>query len=87
MTDESGIDAKVLAVPIDKLCSLYVDIDTPRDLPRLTLDQISHFFSHYKDLEPGKWVRVDGWVGPEEAKHEIRDGVERYQQAPEKPNF
>jgi inorganic pyrophosphatase len=78
MTDEGGGDTKLLAVPIDKLTPLYRDIETPRDLPELMLAQITHFFAHYKDLEPGKWVRVEGWVGPEEAKAEIAIGVKRY---------
>ena len=87
MTDEAGVDAKLLAVPVDKLCSLYRQIETPRDLPELTLSQISHFFEHYKDLEAGKWVKVEGWVGAEEAKAEIMAGVKRYQDAAEKPMF
>ena len=78
MEDEAGGDSKVLAVPIDKLSSVYRAMETPRDLPEITTRQIEHFFAHYKDLEPGKWVRVVGWVGPEEAKTEIVDGVKRY---------
>jgi inorganic pyrophosphatase len=87
MTDEAGEDAKLLAVPIDKLCNLYRSIQTPRDLPEVSLLQIAHFFEHYKDLEPGKWVRLTGWVGPEEAKAEIMDGVVRYNSAAKKPMF
>ena len=87
MQDEAGEDAKLLAVPIDKLISIYRAVDTPRDLPEGILAQISHFFEHYKDLEPGKWVKVQGWVGPAEAKAEILDGVARYQQAAHKPAF
>jgi inorganic pyrophosphatase len=87
MTDEAGIDAKVLAVPIDKLTNLYREIESPRDLPESILNQISHFFEHYKDLEAGKWVKVEGWVGAEEAKAEILDGVKRYDAAAEKPMF
>jgi inorganic pyrophosphatase len=87
MQDEAGDDAKVLAVPVDKLTSLYRDIESPRDLPEMMLNQISHFFEHYKDLEAGKWVKVQGWVGAEEAKAEIMAGVQRYQAAPEKPHF
>jgi inorganic pyrophosphatase len=87
MQDEAGDDAKVLAVPVDKLTSLYRDIESPRDLPEMVLSQISHFFEHYKDLEAGKWVKVQGWVGAEEAKAEILAGVQRYQAAPEKPHF
>jgi inorganic pyrophosphatase len=87
MTDEAGGDAKVLAVPVDKLCNIYRPIQTPRDLPELTLSQIAHFFEHYKDLEPGKWVKIEGWVGPEEAKAEIMSGVANYNKADKKPMF
>lgn len=87
MTDEAGGDAKVLAVPVDKLCNIYRPIQTPRDLPELTLSQIAHFFEHYKDLEPGKWVKIEGWVGPEEAKAEIMSGVASYNKADKKPMF
>ena len=65
MADEAGEDAKLLAVPVDKLTNLYRDIESPRDLPESMLNQISHFFEHYKDLEAGKWVKVQGWVGAE----------------------
>jgi inorganic pyrophosphatase len=87
MEDEAGGDAKLLAVPVDKLSSLYRAIKSPRDLPELATAQISHFFQHYKDLEPGKWVKVEGWVGAEEAKQEILAGVERYKTAKKKPKF
>ncbi|MDE2132265.1 MAG: inorganic diphosphatase [Betaproteobacteria bacterium] len=87
MTDEAGGDAKVLAVPVDKLCNIYRPIQSPRDLPELTLNQIAHFFEHYKDLEPGKWVRIDGWVGQEEAKAEIQTGIDNYAGAEKKPMY
>jgi len=87
MTDEAGGDTKLLAVPIDKLTPLYRAIETPRDLPPETLAQITHFFAHYKDLEPGKWVKVEGWLGPEEAKKEINDSVRRYKVQRKKPAF
>lgn len=87
MEDESGMDAKILAVPIDKLTVIYEDINTFRDMPRELLDRIAHFFEHYKDLEPGKWVKIKGWAGPEEAKKEISESVERYNQAKDKPAF
>ena len=61
MEDEAGGDAKLLAVPVDKLTRMYRSVVSHRDLPQIILDQISHFFAHYKDLEPGKWVKVDGW--------------------------
>ena len=87
MEDEAGVDAKLLAVPIDKLCNIYRGIESPRDLPEQTTAQITHFFEHYKDLEAGKWVKVQGWVGADEAKQEILDGVSRYVNAAEKPMF
>jgi inorganic pyrophosphatase len=71
MTDEGGEDAKLLAVPVDKLTPLYKDVKTHEDMPELLRKQISHFFEHYKDLEPGKWVKVNGWEGIEAAKNEI----------------
>ncbi len=78
MTDEAGKDSKIIAVPIDKLSSLYTHMNSVRDLPKSLLDSIAHFFDHYKDLEPGKWVKIDGWVDTEEAKQEIHDSIERY---------
>ncbi len=62
MTDESGKDAKVLAVPIDKLSTLYREVFETSDVQPLLLKQIEHFFEHYKDLEAGKWVKIDGWA-------------------------
>src|SRR5512143_3585764 len=85
MDDEAGGDEKILAVPVDKLSGLYHAIQSPRDLPELTTKQIAHFFEHYKDLEPGKWVRISTWVGAEEAKKAIADGVARYEAATPKP--
>jgi inorganic pyrophosphatase len=87
MTDEAGEDAKLLAVPVDKLTPIYRSITSPRDLPQITLDQISHFFEHYKDLEPGKFVKVMGWVEADEAKKEIMNGVAAFNAAKEKPAF
>jgi inorganic pyrophosphatase len=87
MTDEAGGDAKLLAVPVDKLCNLYRTIQSPRDLPEISLNQIAHFFEHYKDLEPGKWVKIEGWVGQEEAKAEIVAGIENYNHAEKKPMY
>jgi inorganic pyrophosphatase len=81
MSDEAGQDAKIIAVPIDKLSSLYSHMNSVRDLPRSLLDSIAHFFDHYKDLEPGKWVKIEGWVDTEEAKQEILDSIERYNAA------
>ena len=87
MTDESGDDAKVLAVPVTKLCTIYSDVKTSDDMSKLLLDQIAHFFEHYKDLDEGKWVRVEGWGTLEDAKQEILNSVKMYNDAPEKPNF
>ena len=78
MTDESGKDAKILAVPVTKLTPLYQHIQNPADLGPELLAQIQHFFEHYKDLEKGKWVKVDGWEGLEAAHREIIDSVERF---------
>jgi len=87
MTDEAGVDAKLLAVPVDKLCGLYKGVHKPEDLQPLLLQQIAHFFEHYKDLEQGKWVKVEGWVGIDDARAEILAGVERYRNAADKPAF
>ena len=77
MDDEAGGDSKILAVPIDKLSSLYRDVKSPRDLPSITTQQIAHFFEHYKDLEPGKWVKVLGWGDAAAAKALILQAIER----------
>lgn len=80
MTDEAGVDAKLLAVPISKLSKMYENVYTYEDLPRPLLMSLEHFFQHYKDLEEGKWVKVEGWEGVDAAHHEILSGVERYQE-------
>jgi inorganic pyrophosphatase len=87
MTDESGTDAKILAVPADKLSTIYRGVTEIDQVPELTLQQIEHFFQHYKDLEPNKWVKIDGWENAEAAKKEIVDSVARYEQTPDKPAF
>lgn len=87
MVDEGGEDAKIVAVPVDKITPLYANIESVRDLPPITLDQIAHFFEHYKDLEKGKWVKIEGWGGPDEARAEIMDSVKRFKSAPDQPNF
>ena len=79
MTDESGIDAKLLAVPVSKLCRLYDDVQSYQDFPKSFLLSIEHFFKHYKDLEEGKWVKVDSWEGREAAEQEIMQSIARYQ--------
>ncbi len=87
MTDESGDDAKVLAVPIDKLCRTFRNVQGIGDVSPSLLEQIAHFFEHYKDLDEGKWVRVQGWAGVDEARAEILASVKMYKDAPVKPNF
>lgn len=84
MTDESGEDAKVIAVPHDEM---YDDVKDVNDLPTRLLDQLAHFFEHYKDLEKNKWVRIDGWLGIDAAKKEIVDSVTRFKDAPVRPQF
>ena len=78
MEDEAGGDSKLLAVPIDKVLPIYTHWQKPEDINQMRLKAIQHFFEHYKDLEPGKWVKVKGWEGPESAKREITDGIARY---------
>ena len=78
MEDEAGMDAKVLAVPITKLTPVYKDVNGPEDLPKFLLDQIEHFFEHYKDLEANKWVKVTGWAGADAAKKEVMDSIAAY---------
>ncbi len=81
MTDEAGEDGKVLAVPTNKILSLYSRWTKPEDLNPMRLKAIEHFFEHYKDLEQGKWVKVQGWEGPESAHKEILDGIAAYKKA------
>jgi len=81
MEDEKGIDAKVLAVPVPSIKPIYEDVNGPDDMPKFLLDQIHHFFEHYKDLEPGKWVKVRGWADAATAKQEIMDSIARYRPA------
>lgn len=77
MTDESGGDEKIIAVPSPKLTQRYIDIKNYSDLPRITLEQIQHFFEHYKDLEPGKWVKIAGWGDAAAAQRRIQEAMER----------
>lgn len=78
MEDEAGIDAKLIARPVDKLYPPYSNINSTADLNQQELDRIQHFFEHYKDLEKGKWVKVKGWAGVDAAQKEITDSVARY---------
>ena len=87
MTDESGEDAKIIAVPSSSVSGLYRHVADVRDVNAETLDKIAHFFEHYKDLEKGKWVKIEGWGGVEEAKQEILESVKRFEETDDKPNF
>lgn len=78
MTDEAGGDAKLIAVPHDKLSQLYVDVKEYTDLPALLLEQIKHFFENYKTLEKGKWVKVEGWADKAAAEQEIIKAVANF---------
>jgi inorganic pyrophosphatase len=81
MEDEAGGDEKLLAVPSPKLTKRYEKVEHVTDLPEITLQQIEHFFAHYKDLEPGKWVKIVRWGDAEEARKLILDGIERAKKA------
>lgn len=87
MTDEAGDDSKVLAIPIPRVSKFHREVESPSDLQPALLDQIRHFFEHYKDLEPKKWVKVQGWADADAAKKEITESLARYQQSDEKLNF
>lgn len=77
MEDNSGQDEKIVAVPSPALTKRYDNVHDVRDLPEITLQQIEHFFEHYKDLEPGKWVRVGDWLDAEKAKEFVRAAIDR----------
>lgn len=78
MSDEAGGDSKLLAVPVDKILPIYKHWQKYDDIAPERLASIQHFFEHYKDLEEGKWVRVQGWVGPQEASNEVVEGAQRW---------
>ena len=77
MSDEAGGDEKILAVPTSKLTRRYENVINHTDLPEITLHQIEHFFQHYKDLEPDKWVKIEGWGDAAEAKKLIQQAIDR----------
>ncbi|MCS7104593.1 MAG: inorganic diphosphatase [Thermofilaceae archaeon] len=76
--DEKGADAKVVAVPASKIDPRFMGVDDVAQLPEALRRKIEHFFEHYKELEPGKWVKVEGWFNREEARRRIRQAIERY---------
>jgi inorganic pyrophosphatase len=82
MDDEAGDDAKIVAVPISKVARIYDRIQTAADLPEGLVHTIEHFFAHYKDLEPGKWVKVRGWGDSKDAREYIAEALERFKQYP-----
>lgn len=79
MEDNSGQDEKVIAVPSSHLTKRYDKVHNFNDLPDITLQQIQHFFEHYKDLEPGKWVRIGDWLDADNARRLIREAIAREQ--------
>lgn len=79
MTDEAGDDRKILAVPVNKLTNLYDHVQKLADLPPPLLHKITHFFAHYKDLEEGKWVKLEDWTDADAAKKEILESIRRYE--------
>ena len=87
MTDEAGADTKIVAVPIDKVFAGYAHIKDVNDVPQHWRDRIGHFFEHYKDLEKGKWVKLEGWQDAASARNEINECVARYHECPDKPAF
>ncbi|OGT53431.1 MAG: inorganic pyrophosphatase [Gammaproteobacteria bacterium RIFCSPHIGHO2_12_FULL_42_13] len=78
MTDESGEDYKILALPIEKLCIQFAHIKTLEDVPQSFKNELSHFFENYKKLEPGKWVKIGAWLGIDAATKEIQESIERF---------
>lgn len=79
MTDESGEDNKILAVPVEKVCAEYANIHSLNDLSPIILERISHFFSSYKALEPNKWVKIGDWKDAEAAQQEVTSSISNYQ--------
>lgn len=77
MEDNAGQDEKILAVPSRSVTKRYDRIDDYSDLPEITLQQIEHFFEHYKDLEPGKWVRIGDWQDADTARRYISEAIDR----------
>lgn len=78
MEDEAGPDEKIITVPLDRLNPFYAGVRTYEDLPAMMREQIAHFFRHYKELERGKWVNVQRWLGPDDAARVIEDAIDRF---------
>ncbi len=77
MEDDAGGDEKIIAVPTSKITQRYDRVRTTTDLPEITLKQIEHFFAHYKDLEPGKWARIERWGDEADARRMIEEAIAR----------
>ena len=78
MEDDGGADEKIVAVPASSISRRYLNIRNYGDLPDITQQQIQHFFEHYKDLEPGKWVKIDGWRDSATARRLIQEAIDRH---------
>jgi inorganic pyrophosphatase len=87
MKDEAGEDSKIIAVPVSEVTGIYRDVASIGDLDDILLDQIVHFFEHYKDLEKNKWVRTGDLKGVSAARQEVLDAVALYESTPDKPAF
>jgi inorganic pyrophosphatase len=87
MVDDAGEDTKLVAVPVSKVFPGYDHVRSIEDVPEATRDRIRHFFEHYKDLEKGKWVRIEGWGDVDAARREILECIARFEAAPDKPKF
>ena len=87
MEDEAGEDSKIIAVPVEDVTGMYRHVSSVEDLDEILLNQIVHFFEHYKDLERNKWVKTGGWKGRDAARQELLDSVDCYNSAENPPNF
>ncbi len=87
MTDEAGDDSKLMCIPLDSVSKFNRNINSYKDVQPALLDQITHFFEHYKDLEPNKWVKIDGWYEVEQAKNEILEAMEAYSASPDELHY
>jgi inorganic pyrophosphatase len=87
MQDEAGSDEKLLAVPVDKVFNGYSHVHDISQVSKHWLDRIGHFFQHYKDLEPGKWVKISGWGDAEQARKIVLDSMERFKSSPDTLNY
>jgi inorganic pyrophosphatase len=87
MQDEAGSDEKLIAVPVDKVFNGYSHVHDIGQVSQHWLDRIGHFFQHYKDLEPGKWVKISGWGDADQARKIVLDSIQRFKASPDKLNY